>query len=123
MAKKKAKKKAKVTPRHKQDREIAKAQKKAKKKPTKKKVAKKKAKKKRQIITKEKLGPMIYGNGLTALMRICYDKGDFESVCGIVPSMPCKHVIAICLNKADIEGDDQKGFRVEYRDGEQAVKL
>lgn len=102
-----------------------KTKKKATKKTAKKKVAKKKAKKKAvsKKVTKEKLGPMVYGNGLTLLMRICYDKDDFESVCKIVPSMPCKHVIAICMKKARIEGDDQKGFRVEYEDGEQAVKI
>jgi len=87
-------------------------------------MTKKKAKKKAgERITKEKLGPMVYGNGLTHLMRICYDNGDFEAVCGFIPSMACKHVIAICTKRARIEGDDQEGFRVEYEADEKPVTI
>lgn len=58
--------------------------------------------------------PFVLGNGLETMMLICYEKGDIDSLLKILPSMPCKYVLAVCKGEAHIEGDDIQGFRIKY---------
>jgi len=74
--------------------------------------------KKQQRIKREKLGPMVYGNGLEGLILTCYERGDIDGLLKILPDMPCRHVLAVCQKRARIEGDDVKGFRISYYENE-----
>ena len=71
-----------------------------------------------QEVTTERLGPMVYGNGLEHILRICYDNNDVEGCMGILPYHSCQMVLGVCKRHLNIEGNDQEGFRFVAKDEE-----
>lgn len=64
------------------------------------------------------VGPMVYGNGLTHILRIAYENGDLRACMRILPYHSCHLVLGVCEKNLDIEGDDRKGFYFVARNEE-----
>lgn len=62
------------------------------------------------------VGPMVYGDGLTYLARLAYEKGDLDGAVGcMAANIPARTFVDILLKRADIVGNDRDGFSVVYR--------
>lgn len=63
-------------------------------------------------------GPMVYGNGLTHIIRVCFDKKDVIGAMGILPYHSCQLVRGVGEKHLDIEGNDKEGFTFVAKDEE-----
>ena len=73
-------------------------------------------------LTREEVGPMVYGNGITHIARMVWEQGNYEAAVECMPrKMTARTFVDIMVGKADIEGNDVEGFRVVYREGKEAT--
>ena len=62
--------------------------------------------------------PMVYGNALTRILRVCYEKSDVEGCMGILPYHSCQIVLGICQKHIEMKGNNVEGWEFEALDEE-----
>jgi hypothetical protein len=57
----------------------------------------------------------LYGNAVTHAMRSAYERNELEALIEMVPDMTVKDALSVCTGKAQVIGNSEDGFEVEYK--------